>query len=80
MRLYQRFVRLGSYLIVLDTIIDDMPPEFSQGKPWAPGRGPKAAVREFLRETDRFTIDKEYNDKLLVSVAPDGFLRCVRNP
>ncbi len=75
--LYQRFVKRGSYLVVLDTIIDEMPEEFSDGKPWGPGRGPKAAVHQFLRKTERFVIDKEYNDKLLVSVAPDGFLRCV---
>ncbi len=36
--LYQHFVKSGSYLLVLDTIIDDMPEEFSNGKPWGPGR------------------------------------------
>src|SRR5450432_2708678 len=80
LELYQRFVRSGSYLLVLDTIIDDMPEEFSDGRPWGPGRGPKAAVHRFLQTTDRFVIDQEYNDKLLVSVAPDGFLRCVSDP
>lgn len=78
--LYQRFVKRGSYLVVLDTIVDDMPEEFSNGKPWGPGRGPKAAVHQFLQRTKRFIIDQEYNDKLLVSVAPDGFLRCVSDP
>ena len=78
--LYQHFVRRGSYLLVLDTIIDDMPEQFSDGRPWGPGRGPKAAVHRFLQATDRFVIDQEYNDKLLISVAPDGFLRCVGDP
>jgi cephalosporin hydroxylase len=80
LELYQRFVRSGSYILVLDTIIDDMPEEFSNGRPWGPGRGPKAAVHRFLQATDRFAIDQEYNNKLLVSVAPDGFLRCVSDP
>ena len=80
LELYQRFVRSGSYLLVLDTIIDDMPEEFSNGRPWGPGQGPKAAVCRFLQATDRFVIDQEYNDKLLISVAPDGFLRCVSDP
>ncbi len=78
--LYQHFVRRGSYLVVLDTIVDEMPEKFSDGKPWGPGRGPKAAVHQFLQATNRFVIDQEYNDKLLISVAPDGFLRCVSDP
>ena len=80
LRLYQEFVRRGSYLIVLDTIIDDMPVEFSANRPWSPGDGPKAAVHEFLKETNRFEIDPTYPDKLLITVAPDGFLMCIRNP
>jgi cephalosporin hydroxylase len=78
--LYQHFVKSGSYLLVLDTVIDDMPEKFSDGRPWGPGRGPKAAVHRFLQATNRFAIDQEYNDKLLISVAPDGFLRCVSDP
>jgi len=75
---YEKFVRHGSYLIVLDTIIDDMPAEFSANKDWASGQGPKTAVREFLAMNDRFVVDDEYNNKLLISAAPDGYLRCIR--
>jgi cephalosporin hydroxylase len=78
LRLYQKFVRRGSYLIVLDTIVDDMCEEFSRDRPWGPGRGPKSAVHQFLLENDRFIVDEEFNDKLLISVAPDGFLKCVK--
>jgi cephalosporin hydroxylase len=80
LRRYQRFVPAGSYLIVLDTIIDSMPADFSAGRPWGPGRGAGSAVKRFLSENDRFEIDSEYTDKLLVSAAPDGFLKCVKNP
>jgi len=75
---YEKFVREGSYLIVLDTIIDDMPAEFSANKDWAPERGPKAAVGEFLAMNERFVVDDEYNNKLLISAAPDGYLRCIK--
>jgi cephalosporin hydroxylase len=78
LRLYERFVPTGSYLIVLDTIVDDMPEEFSRDRAWGPGRGPKAAVRKFLQESDRFAVDEEFNQKLLISVAPDGYLRCIK--
>jgi cephalosporin hydroxylase len=57
-----------------------MPESFSIGRPWGPGRGPQAAVHEFLRETKRFEIDTSFPDKLLITTAPDGFLRCVRDP
>lgn len=76
LRLYSSFVRKGGYLVVLDTIVDDMPASFSEDRPWGPGNGPKRAVAEFLRETNRFAIDQGFNNKLLITVAPDGFLRC----
>ena len=77
---YSGLVRKGSYLVVLDTIIDAMPAEFSADRPWGPGNGPHRAVSEFLRDNNRFEVDQNYNDKLLISVAPDGFLRCIANP
>lgn len=80
LELYSRFVRKGAYLVVLDTIVDDMPEAFSEGRPWGPGRGPKRAVAEFLQENKRFAIDQNYNNKLLITVAPDGFLLCTDNP
>jgi cephalosporin hydroxylase len=78
LRLYSPMVTPGSYLLAFDTIIEDMPPEFSADRPWAPGNNPKTAVREFLEETDRFEIDHELESKLLITVAPGGYLRCKR--
>lgn len=78
LRLYSAFVTRGSYLLAFDTIIDDMPEEFSADRPWAPGDNPKTAVREFLKESDRFEVDEEFDSKLLITVAPGGYLRCVR--
>jgi cephalosporin hydroxylase len=76
---YEGLVSRGSYLIVLDTVVDDMPKEFSADRPWGPKFGPKAAVHEFLARNDRFEIDSEFNDKLVLSVAPDGYLRCIKD-
>jgi cephalosporin hydroxylase len=76
MELYAPFVRKGGYLVVLDTVVDDMPASFSADRPWGPGHGPKRAVTEFLERTSRFQVDQSYNDKLLITVAPDGFLQC----
>lgn len=76
---YAPLVTNGSYLVVFDTVIEDMPPEFVKDRPWAPGNSPKTAVNEFLRRTDRFKIDDEIDAKLLVSAAPGGYLRCIKD-
>ena len=79
LRLYSPLVTKDSYLIVFDTIVEDMPESFFSDRPWGVGNSPKTAVWEFLKETDRFEIDKETEAKLLITVAPDGYLRCVKD-
>jgi cephalosporin hydroxylase len=80
LKLYAPLVRRGSYLIVLDTVVEDMPADFFLDRPWGPGNNPKTAVWEFLKQNDRFEIDRELEGKLLITVAPDGYLRCVKDP
>jgi len=79
MELYSPLVKKGSYLVVFDTVIEDMPDEFWQDRPWGKGHNPKTAVWEFLKTNDRFEIDKEIENKLLITVAPDGYLKCVKD-
>ena len=76
---YSPLVRKGSYLVVFDTSIEDMPEGFYPGKPWDKDRNPKTAVREFLASSDRFEIDRAIPNKLMISVAIDGFLRCTKD-
>lgn len=75
---YSPLVTVGSYCVVFDTVIDDMPDDFFPDRPWGHGNNPKTAVQAFLRENRRFEIDNSIDSKLLISVAPDGYLRCVR--
>ncbi len=77
LELYSPLVKSGSYIIVFDTIIEDMPDEFSRDRPWCKGDNPKTAVHTFLETNDRFEIDEEIQNKLLITVAPDGYLRCL---
>ena len=65
----------GSYCVVFDTVIEDMPPGSFPDRPWGIGNSPKTAVREFLKTTDAFEIDASIQHKLLITVAPDGYLR-----
>ena len=78
MELYSPLVTKESYLVVFDTIIEDMPEDFFPDRPWGKGNNPKTAVWEFLKTNDRFEIDKEMENKLLITVAPDGYLKCVK--
>ena len=79
LQLYSPFVTKGSYLVVFDTVVEDMPEDFSPDRPWGKGNNPKTAVREFLKSNDRFVVDKEIENKLLITVAPNGYLRCVKD-
>lgn len=79
MNLYSPLVTKGSYLVVFDTAIEDMPKGFFADRPWDKGNNPKTAVHEFLSRNDRFVIDKEIENKLLITVAPDGYLKCIKD-
>jgi len=75
---YSNFVTLGSYCIVFDTVIEDMPNECFKNRPWESGNSPKTAVHDFLKNNSNFDIDKKITGKLLMTVAPDGFLKRIR--
>ena len=79
LQLYSPLVTKGSYLVVFDTIIEDMPKDSFPDHPWGKGNNPKTAVWEFLKTNERFKIDKEIENKLLITVAPDGYLKCIKD-
>ncbi|MBA3465659.1 MAG: cephalosporin hydroxylase family protein [Deltaproteobacteria bacterium] len=79
LRLYSPLVTAGSYLVVFDTAIEQMPEDFFQDRPWGKGDNPWTAVQAFMKTNDRFEIDTSIADKLQLTVAPDGFLRCVKD-
>jgi cephalosporin hydroxylase len=74
---YGDLVSVGSYLVVMDTVIRDMPSETFPDRPWNAENSPWTAVKSFLSADDRYEA-AEVNDRLLASAAPDGFLVRVR--
>lgn len=72
---YAALVTPGSYCVVFDTFVEDMPPHFFPDRPWDVGNNPKTAVREFLKDHPEFEIDRSVQHKLLITAAPDGYLR-----
>lgn len=76
LNLYAHLTTIGSYCVVFDTIIEDLPANYMPGgRPWNPGNSPKTALWEFLKNYDNFEIDKSIDNKLLISVAPGGYLK-----
>lgn len=86
---YAPLTSVGSYCCVFDTVVEDLPPEISAGKPWAKGNSPKTAVWEYMRrlkeggskglhgEAMVFAVDKQIENKLIMTNAPDGYLQRV---
>lgn len=74
---YANLTTIGSYCIVFDTLVEDMPESTYPDRPWGPGDNPKTAVHQFLRAHPEFVIDQAIQDKLMITVAPDGYLRRV---
>ncbi len=87
LRIYAPLVSLNSYVIVFDTVVEDLPSNLIKDRPWAKGNNPKTAVYEYMKEIEsqktvatdgmelKFQIDKQIENQLLITVAPSGFLK-----
>lgn len=75
---YAPLATVGSYCVVFDTVVEDVPEELSGDRPWGPGNNPKTAVFQYLKDHPEFEINKRIDYKLLISVAPDGYLKRIR--
>lgn len=75
---YAPLTSVGSYCVVFDTVVEDIPKSLCMDRPWGPGDNPKTAVREYLKTHSEFEIDGLIDNKLLITVAPDGYLKRVR--
>lgn len=78
LELYSPFVTKDSYLVVFDTIVEYLPDECLVGKPWSRGDSPETSIAEFLKTNDQFVVDKGVDNKLMVSVAPGGYLKRIK--
>jgi len=79
LEMYAPFVSVGSYIVVFDTIVEDLPEGyFSQARPWGISNNPKTAVASFLKNNGNFEIDHAIDNKLLISVSPGGYLKRVK--
>ncbi len=75
LKIYSPLVSVGSYCIVFDTIVEDMPKGSFPNRPWDKGNNPKTALREFLKTHTEFKIDQSIQDKLLITSSPEGYIK-----
>ncbi|MDO9632385.1 MAG: cephalosporin hydroxylase family protein [Humidesulfovibrio sp.] len=79
LELYSPLVKKGGWLVVFDTVVENMPADFYPDRPWNVGDNPMTAVDAFLKTNDRFVIDEAMDARLAVSMAPRGYLRCIKD-
>jgi cephalosporin hydroxylase len=77
LKAYAPLTSIGSYCVVFDTNIEDMPADMFPDRPWGPGNSPKTAVWEFLKDHPEFEIDTSIHNKLIITCAPEGYLKRV---
>jgi cephalosporin hydroxylase len=75
---YAPFTSVGNYCVVFDTIVEDVPGSLIKDRPWSKGNNPKTAVWKYLQAHPEFSIDKGIDNKVLISVAPSGYLKRLR--
>ena len=72
---YAPLVTKNSYCVVFDTFVEDVPADVFENRPWHPGNSPKTAVHAYLKTHKEYVIDRDMQNKLQITVAPDGFLK-----
>ncbi|GGA85057.1 cephalosporin hydroxylase [Arenimonas soli] len=78
LRAYAPLTSVGSYCVVFDTVVEDLPAGLYPDRPWDVGNNPKTAVAAYVAENPDFEVDQDVDAKTLISVAPGGYLRRVR--
>lgn len=74
---YASLTSVGSYCVVFDTFVEDVPADVFHNRPWHPGNSPKSAVHEYLKTHPEFVIDQDLQNKLMITLVPDGYLKRV---
>ncbi len=75
---YAPLVTVGSYCVVMDTGVEDLPDGFVTNRPWGKGNNPKTAVRDYVKRHPEFSADKMLEWKLAITAAEDGYLKRLR--
>ena len=75
LKAYASLVSIGSYCVVFDTIVEYLPENYYDQRPWGPGNSPKTAIDKFLKENHTFQVDHSIDNQLLITVASGGYIK-----
>lgn len=78
LRMYSEMVEVGSYIVCPDTFVEFFPKGYCDDRPWDVGNNPMTAVWAFLKENDNFIIDKDIDNKLMITEGFDGYLKRIK--
>ena len=78
LRMYADMVNVGSYIVCPDTFVEYFPKGYCKDRPWDVGNNPMTALIEFLKENDDFVIDKDIDNKLMITEGFDGYLKKIK--
>lgn len=78
LRMYADMVDVGSYIVCPDTFVEFFPKGYCEDRPWDVGNNPMTAVWQFLKENDNFIIDKDIDNKLMITEGFDGYLKRIK--
>ena len=78
LRMYADMVNVGSYIVCPDTFVEYFPKGYCDNRPWDVGNNPMTALIAFLKEDDRFIIDKDIDNKLMITEGFDGYLKRIK--
>ena len=78
LNLYSSLISKNSYCIVFDTIVEKMDSEFSKNRPWNKKNSPQSAIQKFLKRNNNFVVDNTIDKKIILSMAPGGFLKKIK--
>lgn len=66
---------MGSLVLVADTLIEEFPVGYYEGRPWDRGNNPLTAVNQFLADHPDFSRAEEWGRRALSTEFRDGILR-----
>ena len=78
---YSKYVSKGSYIIVMDTAINNLSNKYHKNKEWSKNKNPKTAIDKFINNYDKnkkFKIDEFFENKSLITNCPLGFLKKIK--
>jgi cephalosporin hydroxylase len=79
LKIWESFVTSGQYLVISDTIVEEIPEQTHRSRPWGHGDNPMTALNQFLSENNKFTRDNDYSHKAICSFTRNGYLKCISN-